>query len=58
MKIGGFQIRGAFFNFFVVKKCFFCIFQMLTSVSRITPVCTNFLKQNRESTDRQQKILS
>ena len=38
MNIGGGQIRGALFDFFVVKKCSFCIFQMLPSVSKITPV--------------------
>ena len=28
MNRGGGQIRGALYNFFVVKKCLFCIFQM------------------------------
>ena len=43
MNIEGGQIRCALFNFFVVKKCPFCIFQMLPSVSTITPVrCTLF----------------
>ena len=37
IKIEGGQIRGALFNYFVVKKCPFCIFQMLPSVSKITP---------------------
>ena len=37
MNIGGGQIRGALFNFFVKKKCPFCIFWTLTSVSKITP---------------------
>ena len=36
MNIGGDQIRGAFFNFFIVKKCLFYIFQTLLSVSKIT----------------------
>ena len=31
------QIRAALFNFFVVKKCPFFIFQMMPSVSEITP---------------------
>ena len=38
MNLGGGQIRGALFNFFVVKKCPFCIFRTLSSVSTITPV--------------------
>ena len=37
MNIGGGQIRGVFFNFFVLKKCLFFIFQTLPSVSKITP---------------------
>ena len=37
MGIGGGKIRGALFNFFVVKKCPFCIFQTLPSVSKIIP---------------------
>ena len=37
MNIGGCQIRGALFNFFVVKKCPLCIFWMLPSVSKIIP---------------------
>ena len=37
MNIGGGQIMGALFNFFVVKKCPFCIFWTLPSVSKITP---------------------
>ena len=37
MNIGGGQIRGVLFNFFVLKKCLFCIFQTLPSVSKITP---------------------
>ena len=36
MNIGGGQILGALFNFFVVKKCPFYIFWMLPSVSKIT----------------------
>ena len=37
MNIGGGRIRGALFNFFVVKKYLFCIFRTLPSVSKITP---------------------
>ena len=37
MNIGRGQIRGTFFNFFVVKKYPFCIFRTLPSVSEITP---------------------
>ena len=37
MNIEGGQIRGALFNFFVVKKCLSCIFRTLPSVSKITP---------------------
>ena len=38
MNIGGGHIRGVLFNFFVVKKCLFCIFWTLPSVSKTTPV--------------------
>ena len=38
MNIGRGQIRDALFNFFIVKKSLFCIFRMLPSVSKITPV--------------------
>ena len=37
VNIGEGQVRGTLFNFSVVKKCPFCIFQMLSSVSEITP---------------------
>ena len=37
VNIEGGQIRGALFNLFVVKKCLSCIFQILSSVSKITP---------------------
>ena len=37
MNIGGGQIRGAFFNFFVVKKCPFLYLLDVDSVSKITP---------------------
>ena len=37
MNIGGGQIRGALFNFFVVKSALFCIFWMLPPLSKITP---------------------
>ena len=37
MNIEGGQIRGAHFNFFVVKKYLSCIFWTLPSVSKITP---------------------
>ena len=37
------QIMGALFNFFVVKKCPFCIFWMLPSVSKIIPADTSGL---------------
>ena len=37
MIIEGGQIKGALFNFFVVKNALFCIFWMLPSVSTITP---------------------
>ena len=36
--IRGGQISGAPFSFFVVKKCLFCIFRRLPSVSKMTPV--------------------
>ena len=43
MNIGGGQIRGALFNFSVVKKSgLFCIFQMLPSVCTITPAALFF----------------
>ena len=37
MNLGRGQIRGALFNFFVMKKCLSCIFRTLPSVSKITP---------------------
>ena len=48
MNMGGGQIRGALFNIFVVKKCPFCIFRMLPSVSKITPAFTR--SQSEKST--------
>ena len=41
MDIGGGEISGAIFNFFVVKKYPFCIFRTLPSVSKIIPVLRN-----------------
>ena len=43
MRIGGGGIWGALFNFFVVKKCPFCIFWMLPSVSKVIPGYPTFL---------------
>ena len=45
MNIGGGKIRGALFNFFVVKKCPFCIFRTLPSVSKLTPTYPFSLSQ-------------
>ena len=44
MNIEGGQIRQALFKLFEVKKCLFCIFQMLSSVSTITAVAGVNLK--------------
>ena len=45
MKTQGRTNQGHHFNFFVVKKSLFCIFLMLPSVSKITPVnIKNFQK--------------
>ena len=51
MNIGGGQIRGALFNFFVVKKCPFCIFRTLPSVSKIRPVMRLRATKDKRKTD-------
>ena len=45
INIGEGQIRGALFNFFAVEKCpFFCVFQILPTVSNIIPESTYYLE--------------
>ena len=47
MNIGEGQVRGALVNLFVVKKCPFCIFWMLPSVSKINPdIFAHILQEN------------
>ena len=52
VNIGGGQVRGALFNFSVVKKCPFCIFRMLSSVSKIAPGGSFFKRWKPNFTSR------
>ena len=47
MNTGEGQVRGALVNLFVEKKCPFCIFRMLPSVSKMNPdIFAHILQEN------------
>ena len=51
MNIGGGQIRGVFFNFFIVKKCPFRIFWTVSNIiPKIAGVLCNSLSSNITTT--------